>query len=1302
MLNDKELRVYQTKLPYRYIITILFVFVCSVDGAERISPYLRQWSVLGPFPVVSKENPLAQNSLGKMVEDEAFISPPSCPSLDGQHWQEINSDTDEVDFEEIYQPLRGYMTYAHTYVNSPERQEFKLMMGSPNRMAVWLNGQPVYRKESAGGVAFDGAHVEVTLRKGWNRILVKSVVMTNDHAMNRPWMTFPWWISLRFEDTYGLPIYPKIQVGTPEAMEQVVSPPGVWYRPHPPEPKTLDQVGLLFELFFQNKDIQDLRGKIQSGRPAACAEMLDKIATLYLRNVRPNEWDFDRIDEDVAQRIEKVLVRLSFQYLLTEQVNWAELARQVAIKTCQLTRPDDARAEAGLVRGLACVLDWTGNTLSPGEKEFLLARLPADFLREIKSPAETLSVDLRSQDWVVASGDEFGADFKLGAVMGPPACWYALKSHSDSDMQWLGEQIFQEFPSQSAFADEVWTIIHYDGHIQSVKPSGYSNALEKQAVERRHRRLAAMIEKHRQGPWLPFERDGKQPIRKELLGKRPRLLITPDRKMEVILRAASIPEKLWQPYSRNLLNPEETSPCSTRGYIAHQLVSMAASYLATGQDFYAEQGIHVMSTACDYPHWGQGGGEPYDYDMTGGGMLYGMGVGYDALWSAMTSNQRQRVREKLTLQARRLYHHWSSGDFIYHMLDDGNYSKGDNKNRGNIPWQQNHAFVAAGGLWCTAAALYEEVPEARNIWYDFGAHAIKRGMYAMNSRDGVYLEWINYWAYAMAGNFIPFLDLFRNATGMNTFDYFRHLEKEKYFLLYTMMPGGHNSLNMGETTSSLYIPSPLWPIRTTMLKAASEYQDSEAQGLADYCSQLGIKPYGKRGRLTWWDPFTGDAYRTLLWWDPTVKPVDPRTKWPSYHHFTDFDMVCIRSSWDDDATHFALRCGPPAGQRATQLFYKEKLPDWYRMYPNHNQNDINGFVIFDHGEHLAVDTGYPNYGNWENTREHNTVAVDGGGQPYGQWHEPWDRFGRIGEFFPAENVFFYLRGQGAGYYREELQLTRFDRNVMMIPDPDNTYFVIYDQLESDQEHSYEWLVHSISAATISDKNARYTIKQNKRAMSVHMLSPQGVHAKNEKLSTRIFPWSAKPDRGGSKLVLSPPAKKYNQDFLAVLTLHAVDETGPTVVKNSNHNSFQVKGSDWTDTIVVNDHTETLNTDGAYAFVRHDNDNTLLRWAAVSAGRLSYNDQKLLSFESFAGVTPDKSSQCSAAACYEAGGVQFAIEADTSGYVSLHVPFSPLSCSLDGQPISTEYDRGTKLVNLYLPAGRHDVLILDQGANLSVN
>ena len=63
----------------------------------------------------------------------------------------------------------------------------------------------------------------------------------------------------------------------------------------------------------------------------------------------------------------------------------------------------------------------------------------------------------------------------------------------DGSLQWLADQVFKDFPSQSVFADEVWTIIHYQLAINVVEPANYDVGLDPTAVAKRDAVLARMI-----------------------------------------------------------------------------------------------------------------------------------------------------------------------------------------------------------------------------------------------------------------------------------------------------------------------------------------------------------------------------------------------------------------------------------------------------------------------------------------------------------------------------------------------------------------------------------------------------------------------------------------------------------------------------------------------------------------------------------------------------------------------------------------------------------------------------------------
>lgn len=82
------------------------------------------------------------------------------------------------------------VTYAHAYVYSPLQREAKILVGSDDGSIVWLNGEKILQKNLYQGWIVDRYKVDVTLEKGWNRLLCKISQESGDHQL-----------SVRFTDT---------------------------------------------------------------------------------------------------------------------------------------------------------------------------------------------------------------------------------------------------------------------------------------------------------------------------------------------------------------------------------------------------------------------------------------------------------------------------------------------------------------------------------------------------------------------------------------------------------------------------------------------------------------------------------------------------------------------------------------------------------------------------------------------------------------------------------------------------------------------------------------------------------------------------------------------------------------------------------------------------------------------------------------------------------------------------------------------------------------------------------------------
>jgi len=67
--------------------------------------------------------------------------------------------------------------YAMTFVRSERAAAAALRLGSPGPVKVWINGALAHARDLVRSAAFDQDAIGINLRAGWNRILIKTVVI---------------------------------------------------------------------------------------------------------------------------------------------------------------------------------------------------------------------------------------------------------------------------------------------------------------------------------------------------------------------------------------------------------------------------------------------------------------------------------------------------------------------------------------------------------------------------------------------------------------------------------------------------------------------------------------------------------------------------------------------------------------------------------------------------------------------------------------------------------------------------------------------------------------------------------------------------------------------------------------------------------------------------------------------------------------------------------------------------------------------------------------------------------------------
>ena len=117
----------------------------------------------------------------------------------------------------------------------------------------------------------------------------------------------------------------------------------------------------------------------------------------------------------------------------------------------------------------------------------------------------------------------------------------------------------------------------------------------------------------------------------------------------------------------------------------------------------------------------------------------------------------------------------------------------------------------------------------------------------------------------------------------------------------------------------------------------------------------------------------------------------------------------------------------------------------------------NAFNLMLGGEHLLANSGYyiafgdAHFQGWyHNTRGHNTVLIDGQGQPAGS--EAW---GWIARHADSGSIAYCLGDASPAY--ANTGLTRFRRHLALLRP---SLLVVYDELEAGHDARWSWLLHS--------------------------------------------------------------------------------------------------------------------------------------------------------------------------------------------------------------------------------------------------
>ena len=620
-------------------------------------------------------------------------------------------------------------------------------------------------------------------------------------------------------------------------------------------------------------------------------------------------------------------------------------------------------------------------------------------------------------------------------------------------------------------------------------------------------------------PLIELMRTKTSSLKKELEGVHPRVFLT-QAEIDELKAKTKTQSVLWKTALsrvRALTVEPPPPPAETRraqNEVGIGIAEAAFVYKITGEKKYLDAAKKYMDAAVSYDVWGYSYNKP-NTDLAAGHLLYGMGWAYDLLYNDLTAAERTKYRDKLVRQARLMYEFFKP------------------KSGKTYAYSQNHTFIPIAGLGVAAYALYGETPEAKG-WTSL-SRAIYDRVLTTYSQDGYYYEGMEYWIFSTPW-LVHYMDAHLHATGENLYETTPGLKLAYKYVAHSTLPGGEFNFDFGDIYAG-----PLTRDRkgedyereridghfrtnyNILYNLASRYKNGEAQGVADW-----LKSKGQVNAEEFW---------TFIWYNASIKPI-PIERQERWHYFPDHDVVYWRSSWDDDATAFAFKAGPPEGHATTEKL--KMFPDW-RLSSGHAHPDAGSFIIWSKGKYLTGDSGYAGV---PMTAHHNTLVFDRKGQAKeGSGHDafagvPYERLNKIRiRDLKMDSSKLSLIAELADAYEPEVGVEQFTRRFEFTAPGE---FLIEDNVKTEKDSTVTAYLHADTNIVESEKNL-FELQPDGTSLNVQILEPQDANLKVEKnlLITPGPPGNVdkgKREERGVRLAISTDTKSGSAKFVVKLKI----------------------------------------------------------------------------------------------------------------------------------------------------------------------
>ena len=451
------------------------------------------------------------------------------------------------------------------------------------------------------------------------------------------------------------------------------------------------------------------------------------------------------------------------------------------------------------------------------------------------------------------------------------------------------------------------------------------------------------------------------------------------------------------------------------------------AYHLTQKEIYAEKLRQLLEALIVAP---PADGQLFASNFTASNIAWCLVAAYDLLYNNLSASDRTAA-EELMMRVARYYYKVNCGFQENHLFD-------------NHFWQQNMRilFQVALSLYDKPAYSSEVLPMMEYYYELWTARAPASGF----NRDGIWHNGTGYFsANILTLAYMPSLLSF-----ISRYDYLSHpwYQNVGRSLVYTCPPGSKSN-GFGDNSEKGSEPNRLVAAFADYL--ACETGDSYAGWYAGECRELLRRDYELR------------LYRMCTEQD----------------YNTTFPARADKMVWYKDAGEVAMHSAPEDTGKDLALSFRSSTFG----SGSHTTASQNAFNLLYKGVDVYRSTGYyqnfsdaHNLMSYRHTRAHNSLLVNGIGQPYST-----EGYGSVTRAMGGQHISYCLgdashayRGisndpMWVGYFKQAgieqtpengfgaTPLTKYRRHVLMLH-PHTV--IVYDELEASEAVRWEWLLHS--------------------------------------------------------------------------------------------------------------------------------------------------------------------------------------------------------------------------------------------------